>query len=89
MQLQTVMTYIVVASKDPKPVAMSDLAKKLGIAHSSVTRNVQALSGTNRHGKRGHGLLHTWVDSKDRRVKMVELTPQGRRVRTLIEAIGG
>lgn len=89
MQLQTVMTYLVVASRDPRPVAMSDLSKKLGIAQASVTRNVQALSGTNRHGKRGHGLLHTWVDAKDRRLKMVELTPQGRRIRALIEAIGG
>lgn len=89
MQLQTVMTYIIVAAKDPRPVAMSDMAKKLGIAQASVTRNVQSLSGTNRHGKRGHGLLHSWVDDKDRRVKMVGLTPQGRRIRALIEAIGG
>lgn len=89
MPLQTVMTYLVVAARDPRPVLMSDLAKKLGIAHSSVTRNVQALSGTNRHGRRGHGLLHTWVDDKDRRVKWVELTPQGRRTRSLIEALGG
>lgn len=89
MQLQTVMTFIVVASKDPRPVTMSDLGKRLGVAQSSVTRNVQALSGTNRHGKRGHGMLHSWVDSKDRRVKMVELTPQGRRIKVLIEAIGG
>ncbi len=89
MPLQTVMTYLVVAAKDPKPVLMSDLATRLDIAHSSVTRNVQAMSEYNRHGKSGHGLLVTSNDAKDRRVKWVALTPKGRRVKTLLEAMSG
>jgi len=88
MQAQMMMTFLLVAAKDPHPVQMATLGEKLAIAQSSVTRNVQALSGTNRQGTRGHGLLHTWVNPENRREKLVELTPHGRRILELLKSIG-
>lgn len=88
MQAQMMLTFLLIASKDPRPVAMSDIGERLAIAQSSVTRNVQALSGTNRHGTRGYGLVHTWVNPENRRQKMVELTPHGRRIVELLKSIG-
>jgi DNA-binding MarR family transcriptional regulator len=84
---QTVQTFLLVASKDPTPVKMTALGRALGIAQSSVTRNVQLLSHTNRYGKEGHDLLRSWVNPKNQREKFVELTSAGRRLVTVLQAI--
>jgi DNA-binding MarR family transcriptional regulator len=84
---QTVQTFLLVAAKDPAPVKMKALGKSLGIAQSSVTRNVQLLAHTNRYGDQGHGLLRSWVNPDNKREKLVELTSAGRRLMTVLKAI--
>ena len=49
------------------------------MASSTSSRNIAALSNVQRLGKPGLGLID-WVDSpKDRRVKLLYLTPKGHK----------
>jgi DNA-binding MarR family transcriptional regulator len=55
-----------------------DAAHALGMATSTVSRNIAALSSVHRLGRQGHDLL-TWVeDPADRRAKRLQLTAKGR-----------
>lgn len=69
---------------------MKDLQSRVGLAKSSVSRNVAALSHQHRLGKPGHGLVEAYEDPEDRRNKLVRLTPKGKslaaQVRFLLEA---
>lgn len=55
------------------------LRDSLDMASSTSSRNITALSNVHRLGKPGLGLID-WVDSpKDRRVKLLYLTPKGHK----------
>jgi DNA-binding MarR family transcriptional regulator len=49
-----------------------------GLSNSSVSRNVNALSETDRHGEPGMGLVLTVTDPNDWRRKAVVLSRQGK-----------
>jgi DNA-binding MarR family transcriptional regulator len=69
---------------------MKELAQTTGLASSSISRNVAALSDTHRGGQPGHNLLHAYEDPTNRRTKLVEVTPKGQRVyASLIGILGG
>ena len=86
MKAQTMMTFLIIAKSD-EPIPMRQLSKLVGQAHSSTSRNVSLLSTVNRFGRDGHGLVKSWEDPNDRRVKYVELTYRGRRFIKLLEAL--
>lgn len=88
MQAQTVAVFCVVA-KENEPVSMSTIKKQLGIAQSSVSRNVALLGEMNRHGREGPNLVQAWENPVNRREKLVELTPAGVRMRGLLKTMIG
>ena len=85
MPIQMTKTYIQVALAHPEPALMSEMANILGLAQSSVSRNVAALSNWNRHRVVGHDLVTARENPMDRRQKLVTLTAKGVKLR---EAIG-
>jgi DNA-binding MarR family transcriptional regulator len=77
IQAQTMLTFLCVA-ESPDPIGMRDLQTRLGVASSSTSRNVAALSKHQRVGKAGHDLVEAFEDPADRRSKRVRLTAKGR-----------
>ena len=65
-------------------VTMKDLADRCGISQASTSRNIAALSKWHRLGKAGHDLVEAVEDPAERRRKIVNLTPKGKRVRDAI-----
>jgi len=81
MQAQTVAIFLYIANS-PVPVKMQDIADDLGLAQSSVSRNVAALSDWTRHRTKGHNLVEAFEDPMERRRKLVRLTTKGKRFTT-------
>ena len=89
MPIQQLRVYVEVALRDPEPTPMSELSIAVGIAQSSASRNVAALSNWNRHHNKGHDLLRAYEDPMNRRRKLVELTPKGRALKARLEKLNG
>lgn len=84
---QTLQVLLYVAAHEgAEGVPMQDLAKAVGVAQSSVSRNVAALSEWNRHHRPGYGLVEYGEDPFNRRRKLVRLTRKGR---ALIRRVAG
>ncbi len=79
MQAQTMMTLLVVGEAHPEPVSMVSIAKIVGLAQSSTSRNVSLLGKIHRKGMPGLDLLESSEDIMDRRNKLVSLTSRGKR----------
>ena len=87
MPAQTISVFLAIAYHGE--ISMARLKTLLGIAQSSVSRNVSMLSATTRHGKPGPNLLRSWENPDNRREKLVTLTVQGRRHAAILNAILG
>jgi DNA-binding MarR family transcriptional regulator len=61
-------------------ITIKELMTLEDISQSSASRNVAALSDWNRAHKPGHGLIKAVEDPYERRRKIVDLTPKGKRV---------
>lgn len=71
-------------------LTMSELATRVGMAQSSCSRNVAHLSKWFKPGLPGLDLVETYEDPRERRRKVMYLTPKGRaRVTKALEAITG
>lgn len=86
IQTQTVAVFLVVA-KHPLPIKMQDIAEELGLAQSSVSRNVAWLGSWSRHHKKGQELLEAYEDPMERRRKLVRLTAKGERFAKSLSAL--
>jgi len=78
MQTQAVAVFLCVA-KSPMPIRMSAVAEEIGLAQSSISRNVALLSEWTRHQVKGQGLLEAYEDPMERRRKLVRLTKKGEK----------
>ena len=88
IQTQTVAVFLTVA-KHPVPIKMQDIADDLGLAQSSVSRNVAWLGSWSRHHKKGQELVEAYEDPTERRRKLVRLTAKGTRfAKSLSDLIG-
>lgn len=67
-------------------MSIGELAERLGIAQSSASRNVAALSRWHSFGKAGLDLVSAQEDPRERRRKVVALTDKGR---AFLEALRG
>lgn len=76
--LQTVTMFLLIAEHEG--LSLIELTQRLGMASSSASRNVAALSKVHRLRKPGLDLVVSKEDPRDRRRKTHHLTPKGRRV---------
>ncbi|SMF41940.1 DNA-binding transcriptional regulator, MarR family [Tistlia consotensis] len=79
MTVQAVAIFLAICRREG--ITMKELGIGLGIAQSSVSRNVAALSDKARRDRPALGLVAAEEDPDDWRRKIVRLTPRGRQVR--------
>ena len=78
MPIQYALSFLTIAQNEG--LSMGDLAQRLGIAQSSASRNIAALSRWHSFGKAGHDLVEALEDPRERRRKIVSLTAKGHRL---------
>jgi DNA-binding MarR family transcriptional regulator len=87
MQAQTLMTLLMIARAPG--ISQVEIADKLDISKSTVSRNVTALSDykNQRSSKGGYGFVTQRVDPNNRRYRQLFLTPEGQAaVQNLVAA---
>ena len=82
MPMQTLHILLLVAANPG--ITIAELIKKTGLSQSSCSRNLALLSKTHRLGKPGLDLAEAREDPRERRRKVVRLTPKGRETVALI-----
>jgi DNA-binding MarR family transcriptional regulator len=85
MPIQYALSLLTIARHEG--LSMRELSERLGIAQSSASRNVAALSEWRSFRQPGHGLVRAEEDPRERRRKIVTLTPDGRALIAELEAI--
>lgn len=88
MQAQTLLTFCAVASREGE-VSMKDVEHLTGMTTSSTSRNVAALGALHRKGQPGMDLVLAFENPMNRRMKLLKLTPKGRRVAESIVRYAG
>lgn len=78
LPIQYALSFLTIARNEG--MSIRDLSERLGIAQSSASRNVAALSKWHSFGKAGHDLVHAEEDPRERRRKILSLTPRGREL---------
>ncbi|GGF32889.1 hypothetical protein GCM10011611_43830 [Aliidongia dinghuensis] len=87
LPIQYALSFLTIAQREG--MSMGELAQHLGIAQSSASRNIAALSKWHSFGKAGHDLVEAHEDPRERRRKLVKLTPKGQRLVEILQAIMG
>lgn len=87
MELQSVLAFVLVARSPNRPVAMSKLVEEIGLAQSSVSRNVQKWGDVDARGRKGLGCFVVTEDPYDHRSRLVGLTQQGRMLAEQLELL--
>lgn len=85
MPVQTLAVFLEIAKNEG--ISVSELGAKTGLAGSSASRNVAALSDWHWLKKPGLGLVATVADPMDMRRKAVKLTPKGKQLIDQIVAV--
>ena len=75
LPIQDALSFLTIAENEG--LSMRDLSERLGIAQSSASRNVAALSEWHSFGKPGHDLVEAREDPRERRRKIITLTRKG------------
>jgi len=76
LPIQYALSFLTIAQNEG--LSIRDLSERLGIAQSSASRNVAALSKWHSFGKAGHDLIQAEEDPRERRRKIITLTDKGR-----------
>ena len=76
LPIQYALSFLTIAQNEG--LSIRDLSERLGIAQSSASRNVAALSKWHSFGKAGHDLVQAEEDPRERRRKIITLTDRGR-----------
>ena len=83
---QVIAVFLLVCDEDG--ISMKDLAAKLDMAQSSISRAVSALSTWHWLKRPGYGVIEQFIDPMDTRRKHVRLTPNGHQLsKRLIEVM--
>lgn len=64
-----------------------DLEVHLGLTNATASRGVSWWTGTKRYGMDGIGYIERMEDPRDRRYKLLQLTPEGKKFYDKIKAI--
>ncbi|WP_029010868.1 winged helix-turn-helix transcriptional regulator [Azospirillum halopraeferens] len=76
LPIQYALSFLTIAQNEG--ISIGELAERLGIAQSSASRNVAALSRWHSFGKAGLDLVQAQEDPRERRRKIVTLTDRGQ-----------
>jgi DNA-binding MarR family transcriptional regulator len=87
MPIQYALSFLTIARHEG--LSMGELANRLSIAQSSASRNIAALSKWHSFGREGHDLVEAHEDPRERRRKIVSLTPRGRHLLEVLRQIVG
>ncbi|MBK3773651.1 MarR family winged helix-turn-helix transcriptional regulator [Azospirillum aestuarii] len=85
LPIQYALSFMTIARNEG--ISIGELAERLGIAQSSASRNVAALSRWHSFGKAGLDLVQAQEDPRERRRKIVTLTDTGRAFLEELRAI--
>jgi len=85
LPIQYALSFMTIAQNEG--ISIGELAERLGIAQSSASRNVAALSRWHSFGKAGLDLVMAQEDPRERRRKVVSLTDKGRAFLADLRAI--
>ena len=85
LPIQYALSFMTIAQSEG--ISIGELAERLGIAQSSASRNVAALSRWHSFGKAGLDLVQAQEDPRERRRKIVTLTDAGRTFLADLRAI--
>ncbi|HYD98556.1 MAG TPA: MarR family winged helix-turn-helix transcriptional regulator [Alphaproteobacteria bacterium] len=85
MPIQYALSFLTLAQGEN--LSIRELAERLGIAQSSASRNVAALSEWHSFAKPGHHLVVAREDPRERRRKIVSLTAKGEHLLARLEAL--
>ncbi|CAO3448876.1 Transcriptional regulator, MarR family [Azospirillum argentinense] len=85
LPIQYALSFMTIAQNEG--MSIGELAERLGIAQSSASRNVAALSRWHSFGKAGLDLVQAQEDPRERRRKIVTLTDTGRAFLEELRAI--
>lgn len=78
LPIQYALSFLTIAQNEG--LSIRELSERLGIAQSSASRNVAALSKWHSFGKAGHDLVQAEEDPRERRRKIITLTDRGREL---------
>jgi len=78
MPMQMAQALLVIAMRPG--LTMQELSEEVGLSQASCSRNVAALAKWHRLHKAGHDLVESMDDPRERRRKVMFLTPKGKRV---------
>lgn len=67
-----------------EPLTMMELAEKIGLPPTTVSRHLRYLGDFERPGVSGANLVQTSINPLDRRQRVVELTPKGKSLRDMV-----
>ena len=87
LPIQYALSFMTIARNEG--ISIGELAERLGIAQSSASRNVAALSRWHSFGKAGLDLVQAQEDPRERRRKIGTLTDKGRAFLEELRAIVG
>lgn len=85
LPIQYALSFLTIAQNEG--LSIRDLSERLGIAQSSASRNVAALSKWHSFGKAGHDLVQAEEDPRERRRKIITLTERGRELATQLSEL--
>lgn len=85
LPIQYALSFLTIAQNEG--LSIRDLSERLGIAQSSASRNVAALSKWHSFGKEGHDLVQAEEDPRERRRKIITLTEKGRELAAQLAAL--
>lgn len=85
LPIQYALSFLTIAQNEG--LSIRDLSERLGIAQSSASRNVAALSKWHSFGKAGHDLVQAEEDPRERRRKIITLTDSGRALAAQLSAL--
>lgn len=72
------LSILLLVSQSEEGLTYKEIMDITGLSNASVSRNVNALSETDRHGEKGMGLVVTITDPNDWRRKAVVLSRPGK-----------
>lgn len=89
LQLQTMTTFLYVASRHPNEVPQGEIESVLSMVQTTVSRNCSYLAKGSTGGLGGYKLIEVFTDVYYRKRKLVKLTKKGEEIaRKLAEQIG-